>query len=258
MLRMMVAIPPVFRVIDMLNLSNFRMIVVSALWSGLWAGLLLTAVQSIQVIPTLLQAEVYEEKAAASGIANHSHADSGDGQTNQHEAEAWQPRNGWERTFFTAVANVSLGVGFALLLGAASTIRGGISNWRNGLFWGLAGYTIFFVAPSLGLPPEVPGTEAADLKDRQLWWLMAVFDTAAGLWLLVFSKTRLNKLFGSILLISPHTIGAPQPEIYSSAAPVALANIFIAATAFANAIFWLVLGSLMGLFSRKNQAFKKN
>ena len=59
MLRMMAAIPPVFRAIEMLNLSVVRMIVVSALWSGLWAGLLLTAVQSIQVIPTLLQAEVY-------------------------------------------------------------------------------------------------------------------------------------------------------------------------------------------------------
>ena len=257
MLRMMVVTLPVFRVIEMLNLSNFRMIVVSAVWSGLWAGLLLTAVQSIQVIPTLLQAEVYEEQAAAAVISNHTHSDSGEGQTHQHEAEVWQPRNGWERTFFTAVANISLGIGFALLLGAASNIRGGISNWRSGLLWGLAGYAIFFVAPSLGLPPEVPGTEAANLKDRQFWWLMAVFDTAIGLWLLVFSKTKLNKLLGSLLLVSPHLIGAPQPEIHSSAAPVALANTFIVATAVSNALFWLVLGSLTGLFSSKHQAFKK-
>ena len=256
MLRMMAAIQPVFRAINMLNLSNLRMIVVSALWSGLWAGLLLTAVQSIQVIPTLLQAEVYEEKAAT-GISNHSHADSGDSQTHQHEAEAWQPRNGWERTFFTAVANVSLGVGFALLLGAASTIRGGISTWRNGLFWGLAGYVIFFAAPSLGLPPEVPGTEAAYLKDRQIWWLMAVFDTAIGLWLLALAKTMQNKLLGLLLLVSPHLIGAPQPDVHGSAAPVELANTFIVATAFANAVFWLALGSLMGLFSGKNQVVKK-
>ncbi|MDD1613543.1 MAG: CbtA family protein [Methylococcaceae bacterium] len=256
MLRMMAAIPPVFRAINMLNLSSLRMIVVAALWSGLWAGLLLTTTQSIQVIPTLLQAEVYEEKAA-SGIANHTHADSGDGQTHQHEAEAWQPRNGLERTFFTAVANVSLGVGFALLLGAASNLRGGIGNWRNGLFWGLAGYTIFFVAPSLGLPPEVPGTEAANLQDRQLWWLMAVSDTAIGLWLLAFSKTKLNKLLGSLLLVSPHLIGAPQPDVHGSAAPVELANTFIAATSVANAVFWLALGSLMGLFSGKNQVIKK-
>ena len=254
MLRMMAAIPPVFRVIDMLNLSNLRMIVVSALWSGLWAGLLLTAVQCVQVMPTLLQAEVYEEKAA---IASHTSADSGIDQPNQQEEEIWQPRNGWERTFFTALANVSLGVGFALLLGAASTFRGGIGNWPSGLLWGLAGYTIFFAAPSLGLPPEVPGTEAANLKDRQLWWLMAVFDTAIGLWLLFFSKTGLNKLFGGVLLISPHLIGAPQPDMHSSAAPAELENTFIVATSAANALFWLALGSLMGLFSRKNPGFNK-
>lgn len=257
MLRMMVVTLPVFRVIDMLNLSNFRMIVISALWSGLWAGLLLTSIQRLQVIPTLLQAEVYEEKAFAPDIANHTHSNSGEGQTHQHEAEIWQPLNGWERTFFTTVANISLGVGFALLLGAASTIRGGISNYRSGLLWGLAGYTIFFVAPSLGLPPEVPGTETANLKDRQLWWLMAVSDTAIGLWLLAFSKTRLNKLLGALLLVSPHLIGAPQPEVHSSAAPVELAHTFIVATAVSNAVFWLALGSLVGLFSSKHQAFKK-
>ena len=86
MRRMMAVIPPVFPVINMLNLSNFRMIVVSALWSGLWAGLLLTAVQSIQVIPALLQAEVYEEQAASKSTPNHPHANHEEGQTHQHEA----------------------------------------------------------------------------------------------------------------------------------------------------------------------------
>ena len=230
------------------NLSTLKMLIVSALWAGLWAGLLLTAVQRIQVIPTLLQAEVYEQQAA-----NHSHADN---QTHTHEAESWQPQNGSERTFFTAVANISLGVGFALLLGAVGTLRGGIGGWRNGLLWGLAGYAAFFVAPSLGLPPEVPGTEAANLNARQLWWLMTVFDTALGLWLLVFAKTHLNKLFGAVLLISPHVIGAPQPEIHGSVAPAELAHSFIVASAFANAVFWLALGGLMGWFSGKKQAVK--
>lgn len=252
---MTVVIPPASHAIDMLNLSHFRLIVISALWSGLWAGLLLTVVQSIQVIPTLLQAEVYEEQATA--ISVHTHSGSTDAQTHQHEVEAWQPQNGWERTAYTAAANISLAVGFALLLGAASNLRGGISNWRNGLLWGLAGYTIFFVAPSLGLPPEVPGTETANLKDRQLWWLMAVVDTAAGLWLLFFSKTKLNKLLGLVLLVSPHWIGAPQPEAYNSAAPAQLAHTFIMATALSNAVFWLVLGSLIGWFSSKHQAIKK-
>ena len=235
----------------MLNLSNFRMLVVAALWSGLWAGLLLTAVQRVQVIPALLQAEVYEEQATVQQV----HADAQTNQAHPHKA-AWQPENGWERTSYTAVANISLAVGFALLIGAAGNLRGGISHWRSGLLWGLAGYAVFFVAPSLGLPPEVPGTEAAKLQDRQVWWLMTVADTALGLWLLAFAKTGQNKLFGALLLVSPHLIGAPQPDVPGSAAPAALADTFIMATAVANALFWLALGGLMGLFSSRHQPIK--
>jgi cobalt transporter subunit CbtA len=242
----------------LITLATFKTIVASALWSGLWAGLLLTALQSIQVIPVLIQAEAYEKQATVTVITAHTHDDNKETQIHDHhEAIEWQPENGWERTAFTTVTNISLAVGFALLLGAAINLRGAISHWRNGLLWGLAGYTVFFVAPSLGLPPEVPGTEAANLHDRQLWWLMTVLMTAVGLWLLFFSKTRLNKLLGFLLLVSPHWIGAPQPDVHSSAAPAALAHLFIAATAFANAAFWLALGSLMTFFSSKHQVSKK-
>ncbi|MDD5410549.1 MAG: CbtA family protein [Methylobacter sp.] len=226
----------------MFNLTTFRELVVAALWAGLLAGLLLTAAQQIQVIPTLLQAEVYEENAAAAVVASAE---------NSHEHHEWQPENGWERTFFTAVANISLAVGFALLIGAGMCLRGGAGNWRKGLIWGLAGYAVFFVAPSLGLPPEVPGTEAAKLEDRQVWWLMTVLDTAFGLALLAFAKTRINKFYGAVLLIAPHLIDAPQPEFHSSAAPAELAQSFIIATVFANAVFWLAIGGLMGQFYKK-------
>ncbi len=230
------------------NLSTLKALIISSLWAGLWAGLLLTALQSYQVIPSLLQAEVYEQAA--------EHQQHVTGTKHQHETDAWQPDNGAERTLFTALANVSLAVGFALLLGAASNLRGGIGSWRQGLFWGLAGYSIFFVAPALGLPPELPGTSAADLEARQLWWLMTVFDTALGLWLLVFAKTKLNQLFGAVLLLSPYVIGAPHPEIQGGLAPAELANTFIMATAIANALFWLVLGALMGLMSHQNKIVK--
>ena len=224
----------------MFNLTTFRELVIAALWTGLLAGSLLTAVQQIQVIPTLLKAEVYEESAAASKSET------------SHEHETWQPANGWERTFFTAVANLSLGVGFALLLGAIMCLRGRPGNWRLGLLWGLAGYLIFFVAPSLGLPPEVPGTEAAKLADRQSWWLITVLDTGFGLSLLAFAKTKTNKFFGAVLLVSPHLIGAPQPEVHNSTAPAELAQSFLTATVFANAVFWLALGGLMGQFYKKD------
>jgi len=222
----------------MFNLTTFRELVIAALWTGFLAGLLLTAVQQIQVIPTLLQAEVYEENATAVVANTHDH----------HE---WQPENGWERTLYTAAANISLGVGFALLMGAIMCLRGRPGSWRTGLLWGLAGYLTFFVAPSLGLPPEVPATEAAKLADRQSWWLITVLDTGFGLSLLAFAKTKTYKFFGAVLLASPHLIGAPQPEVHSSAAPAELAQSFIVATVFANAIFWLAIGGLMGQFYKK-------
>ncbi len=226
----------------MFNLTTFRELVIAALWTGLLAGLLLTAIQQIQVIPTLLQAEVYEEKAAAPLDANTE---------SSHEHHDWQPENGWERTFYTAVANISLGVGFALVIGSVMCLRGRPGNWRMGLLWGLAGYLTFFVAPSLGLPPEVPGTEAAKLADRQTWWLITVLDTGFGLSLLAFAKTKTNKFFGAVLLVAPHLIGAPQPEVPGSAAPAELTQSFIAATVFANAVFWLAIGGLLGQFYKK-------
>lgn len=224
----------------MFNLTTFKELITAALWSGLLAGLLLTAVQQIQVIPTLLQAEVYEENAAVSTTEN------------SHEHQEWQPENGWERTFFTAAANISLGIGFALLIGAVMCLRGRPNNWHMGLLWGLAGYTTFFVAPSLGLPPEVPGTTAAELADRQSWWLITVLDTGFGLSLLAFAQTKTYKFFGAVLLAAPHLISAPQPEVHSSAAPDELAQSFIIASVFANAVFWLALGGLMGQFYKKD------
>jgi predicted cobalt transporter CbtA len=79
-----------------------------------------------------------------------------------------------------------------------------------------------------------------------------VLDTGFGLWLLAFAKTRTNKFFGAVLLAAPHLIGSPQPEIHSSSAPVELAQSFITATVFANAVFWLAIGGFMGRFYQKN------
>lgn len=218
----------------------YRELVIAALWTGLLSGLLLTAVQQIPVIPTSLNAKAYEEKAAV--VAN---AD------NSHEQHDWQPENGWEHTVFTAAANVSLGLGFASLIGAIMCSRGRPDNWRIGLLWGLAGYLTFFVAPSLGLPTEVPGTAAAKLEDRQSWWLITVLDTGFGLSLLAFAKTKTNRFFGAALLVAPHLIGAPQPTVHNSVAPAELAHSFITATAIVNAVFWLAIGGLMGWFYKK-------
>lgn len=235
----------------MFDWAAFKRIVVAAALAGLPAGMLLTAIQQIQVVPLLLEAEMYEE-AAVAALPSHSHGSTGREAQNGHEREyqAWQPANGWERTLSAAVANVVLAIGLALLLGAVMCLRGK-TDWRAGLLWGTAGYVVFFVAPSLGLPPELPGTEAARLADRQLWWLMTVVLTGTGLSFLAFARMWVVKMVGALLLGVPHLIGAPQPQIHGGAVPVELANAFLWATSIANAVFWLFLGALLGFFYKR-------
>ena len=146
---------------------------------------------------------------------------------------------------------MSLATGFGLLLCAAIHLRGGVSGWQTGLLWGLAGYLVFFVLPSLGLPPELPGTEALPLPVRQQWWLEAVAASAAGLSMLCFAPRWYVKLVGIVFLLAPHLLGAPHMPDATSAGPDALANAFIGATALANAVLWLTLGGLSGMFYRK-------
>ena len=223
----------------------FKRIVFSACLAGLLAGLFLTLIQTVQVVPLILEAETYEISEAATApvhegvTADHHH----------HDGE-WAPADGWQRTGFTAIANVLIAMGFALLLGAAFILRQGI-DWPQGLLWGLAGYTVFFILPSLGLPPEIPGTFAANLVDRQAWWLLTVSCSALGLALLLLQRQWRWKLTGALLLIVPHLIGAPHPEVAGGSAPQALAQAFLWATAIVNGLFWLLLGGLTAFMFKR-------
>jgi cobalt transporter subunit CbtA len=138
-------------------MTVFRRLVWVALCAGLIAGVFATAAHQIGTVPLILRAETYEHAAA------HSHAAASD------HAAAWEPQNGIERTAYTLLADLLTGIGFALLLAAGLALRQGAVTWRDGLFWGLAGFAAFALAPGLGLPPELPGSEAAPLLERQLW-----------------------------------------------------------------------------------------
>ena len=214
----------------------FRRIVFSAVVAGLLAGALLTAVQQLQVMPIILEAETYE--VTVPEATTHAHADG-----SSHEHEGWSPEDGLERTFWTGVANVGMGIGFALLLAAAFSLRGNNVSWWQGLVWGLGGYVAFFVLPAVGLPPELPGTESSALHDRQAWWLLTVTLSAAGIVLLALARGWAWKVAGAVLIAMPHLIGAPHPESHTALAPPDLLRTFIVATAIANAVFWAVLGA---------------
>ena len=170
-----------------------------------------------------------------------------------HGAEAWEPADGFERNAFTVLADILTGIGFSLLLVAAYALRGERVDWHKGFCWGLAGFAVFTLAPNLGLPPEIPGTEAAPLLDRQMWWLATVILTAGGLALLFLSKQvkPVYYLVAVAMIVAPHAIGAPQPAEYHSAAPESLAHRFIVAVTMTSFLFWVAMGTLTGLLYKR-------
>ena len=220
----------------------FRTIVFAAALAGLLAGILVTVVQQFGTVPLILQAEVYEtaaEAAAPPAMAGHDHGD---------EHEAWAPQNGFDRTAFTAAANIVTGIGFALLLVAGYAMRGRAIGWREGLLWGMAGFAVFMLAPSLGLPPELPGMPAAPLGPRQIWWVLTAAATASGLALLAFRPAPAWAIVAVILLVLPHVVGAPQPTEGEMLVPETLAHSFVVAVTVTSFLFWVALGVLSAVF----------
>ena len=233
----------------------FRQIVFYALLVGALSGLVLTVAQTWQVIPIIHSAEVFENEAASVPAiesagqlqAAHSHSDA---------ADEWAPGNGFERTAFTLLSNVLTSIGFAIVVMVAMVASTSLHrnkmarfNWRHGLIWGAAGYTVFWLAPAFGLPPEIPLAAAADLEARQIWWMFAVVSTAAGLTGLAFGKAPW-RWAAPLLLVVPHLVGAPHAPgaMFAEQSPAAavqleqLAQQFIGATAIANLFFWIALG----------------
>jgi cobalt transporter subunit CbtA len=227
----------------------FKRIAQTAGFTGLLAALLLTLLQSFWVAPLILQAETWEKPAA---IHAHEHAE-GTSAGHVHDAEAWEPENGWQRVLSTTGGNLVVAVGFALMLAALYTLRAPASA-REGVLWGLAGYAVFVVAPTLGLPPELPGTVAADLTRRQIWWVSTAASTAVGLALMVFARHWLLKALGALILVVPHLVGAPQPAVHSALAPDALQTQFKLASLLTNAAFWVALGWISAWLFRRSEA----
>ncbi|RRV05404.1 cobalt transporter [Pseudomonas sp. v388] len=227
----------------------FKRIAVTAGFTGLLAALLLTLLQSVWVVPLIHEAETYETAPAMQVHEHGAEAAAG----HSHDAEAWEPQDGWQRVLSTAGGNLVVAVGFALMLAAIYTLRAP-GRTAQGVWWGLAGFAVFVLAPTLGLPPELPGTAAADLGQRQAWWIGAAASTAAGLALIVFARNALLKVLGVAIVLVPHLLGAPQPEVHASLAPKALESQFMVASLLTNALFWIALGLISVWLFNRHQA----
>ncbi|MDX8501075.1 CbtA family protein [Mesorhizobium sp. VK4C] len=249
-------------------MNLFRNVVFIAAIAGLVAGIVLACMQAYATVPLILKAEVYEkaggghhhDHAAATGTNNNSMSSAAPADNAMSSAapaptetaapaedEGWAPADGFERFAFNVVANIVTGIGFALILVAVSEFAGGIGNWRQGVFWGLAGFAVFTLAPGLGLPPELPAMPAAELLPRQIWWISTVAATAVGLGLIAFRKSLPLAILAVALIVAPHVVGAPQPDSFETAIPEGLHHQFVVAVTLTDLVFWLVLGAVVGV-----------
>ncbi len=252
----------------------FQRLIWCALVTALVVGSLQFAVQRWQAVPIVLAAEAYEDQKAEPAH-EHEHAhdhDHGHAQAamaephehHHHDDTAWAPAPGLERSAWTWIANALHAFAMALLMfaamGAWVWTRGpAVGTVRLALAVAAAGWLSLHLWPSLGLPAEIPGMEAAALRARQAWWLLAAAGAAGACAALALGSGRWRWLAAALLLALPFAVGAPQP----AGDPLAgfsgdararleqLARDFLWATTWVSLSFWASLGGIGGwVFAR--------
>ncbi|MGN6550913.1 MAG: CbtA family protein [Pararhizobium sp.] len=223
----------------------------AAIAAGLIAGVLMTGIQQVRLVPLIEQAEIYEHGGGHAHAAALDH----DGWRLVAPAEAHDMTAGAEdghmlfgmdRHVGALLANLVVGAGYALLLAAIMLLTGNQITLRNGVLWGGAAWIAVHLMPSLGLPPELPGLPVADLTARQVWWASTVIASGAGLYILALRREAWAKALGVVLVAAPQLVGAPQPESIESAVPAILAAEFAVGALASALFFWVVLGLGMG------------
>ncbi len=216
----------------------------AALAAGFLAAIVATGLQLALTSPLIVEAERYEmrEPTRAAQALPIVLAHSGHDHAAPDAAPEWQPAPGFQRMAFTGLATLVGGVGYALLLGAVLIALGREPTLQTGLAFALAGFASVALAPALGLPPELPGQEAAPILARQVWWAMTAVGTAMGLYLIGVRRSLIGILGGLVLIVAPHVVGAPQPPAGTSELPAVLAAQFAARSLAISAVFWAMIG----------------
>lgn len=217
-------------------MERLRHLLLVGLLAGVVAGLVASAIQLATVMPLIAQAEALE--GAGHHRAHHgSDSDHGSGEDIRRSA-------------YTLLFNTLAGIGFGLLLAAAYGLREHVTL-LTGIAWGAAGFMAFGLAPALGLPPSLPGSDLAELGPRQVWWLGTAIATALGLAGIILSRAAWIKVLGVALVVVPHLIGAPQPAARLDGPASEWSQAFTVWSLVAMAAFWVVLGACSGwLFER--------
>jgi len=219
----------------------------ASLAAGLLAGLLVTPAMYLRTVPLILQAETFEEAGGG-----HSHGEVEAAPHDHGAVTADAEEEGAELPFGrlgnTILANLVAGAGFALLLGGVALLLGRRITVQNGIYWGVAGFFAVAFLPALGLSPELPAMPAADLAERQLWWIAAVVLSGLGIYFVVLRREIWAKILGLVLMAAPQLYGAPHPEDISSPVPALLASQYAVASLATNLFMWAVIGLALGWF----------
>lgn len=218
--------------------------------AGAVTGLAVAFLQFFLIQPLIVEAERYETgELVLMGVAQDDRsASSGDPVLPAHDAhEADDEFSVVVLSGLTVLTLVLTWSGFALVAGAALATHRAL--------WGptsisvpalaLSGFAAFALSPSLGLPPELPGMQAADLSDRQIWWVMTAAATVAGLFLASGVKSWPGRFAALALIVAPHLLGAPQPPASVPVIPPDLAALYSARALGLSLIGWLALASLL-------------
>ncbi len=218
--------------------------------AGAVTGLAVAFLQFFLIQPLIIEAERYETgELVLMGVAQDDRsASSGDPVLPAHDAhEADDEFSVVVRSGLTFLTLVLTWSGFALVAGAALATHRAL--------WGptsisvpalaLSGFAAFALSPSLGLPPELPGMQAADLSDRQIWWVMTAAATVAGLFLASGVKSWPGRFAALALIVAPHLLEAPQPPASVPVIPPDLAALYSARALGLSLIGWLALASLL-------------
>lgn len=221
-----------------------RRLLLSALIAGLLGGLVATIAQAALVWPLIEKAEALEAARASAAQPGAQ----GQPRASDHAHAARPSVPSW---FTAGLANIVVGVGFALLLAGGLLLARSAGGMARGAAWGCGGFLAFVAAPALVLPVLPPGVEAGDLGTRQLIWVATALATASGLMLATLARRPWLRGCGVAMIAAPHAlvgvafagIGALPPMDGETAA---LRGRYLHALFLAAGLFWLTLGASGG------------
>lgn len=224
----------------------YARLLISGLFAGAAAGLITGLLQLYFVQPVLLHAELYEGGELVHFGANKA--------TTAHPE---LPGFDALRDGLSLVFTMLIYTGYAMVLLALMSIaedRGAWIDGRTGILWGVAGFVAFQLAPGFSLAPEVPGVAAADVGPRQVWWFATAGAAGIALWLIAFTKGWTFWGTAIILLLAPHVIGAPEPDVFLGPVPTEIGALFAARAFGVGLAAWVLLGCFAGYFWQREGA----